>query len=148
VAALLTLLVGVNAIAHERLVTAAINPLIGIETQRMRVNVRYLSNTVEQFLVFAAGLLALSAYAGPRVIIAVAIVWIVNRWAFWIGYHRDPLLRVCGAVGILQSLVVLVYVAWRFGATLFGWPGGAVLVGTFLTIEVILLQPVLRFRAD
>jgi hypothetical protein len=148
VAALLTLLTGVIAIAHERLVTAAINPLAEIETQRMRVNARYLSNTVEQFLIFAAGLLALSAYAGPRVIVGVAIVWIVNRWAFWIGYHRHPLLRVYGALGILQSLIVLAYVTWRFGSDLFGWPGGAVLVGAFLIIEAILLRPVLRSRGD
>jgi hypothetical protein len=36
VAALLTLFVGANAIAHERLVTPAIDPLAGHETPRMR----------------------------------------------------------------------------------------------------------------
>jgi hypothetical protein len=143
-AALLTLFVGVNSIAHERLVSPAIDPLAGHETQRMRINARYLSNTVEQFLIFAAGLLALSAYAGARVIITAAIVWVLNRWAFWIGYHRNPLLRAYGAVGILQSLIILLYVSWRFGFEFFGWAGGAVLVGAFLLIEGILFGSLRR----
>src|SRR3954452_22001947 len=53
VAALLALVAGVEAVAHERLVTAAIDPLAGVETRRLRVNFRYLSNTVEQYIVFA-----------------------------------------------------------------------------------------------
>jgi len=92
IAALLTLVLGVEAVAHERLVTPAIDPLAGFETQRMRVNFRYLSNTVEQFIVFAAGLLALSAYASSRVLVIISIVWVLTRWAFWIGYHRSPLM--------------------------------------------------------
>lgn len=138
VAALVTLFAGVEAVAHERLVTRAIDPLAGFETHRMRVNLRYLSNTVEQFILFAAGLVALAAYASPRVLIIVAIVWIVMRWAFWIGYHVGPLLRGVGAPGILQSMIVLLYVAYRFGLDSYGQAAGIALVASFAIIEGLL----------
>jgi hypothetical protein len=142
IAALLTLVMGVEAIAHERLVTPAIDPLAGFETKRMRVNFRYLSNTVEQFIVFAAGLLALAHYAPPRLLVIVSIVWILARWAFWIGYHFSPLLRGLGAPGMLQSMIVLLYVAWRWGHDAYGAAAGIVLIVLFLGIEAFLFWAV------
>lgn len=144
VAALLTVFAGIEAIAHERFVTAAVNPLAGVETPRLRVNFRYLSNTVEQFIVFATGLLALAAYWSPRLLIIVAIVWVLARWAFWIGYHKDPLWRAIGAPGMLQSILVLLYVAWRFGRDSYGSAAGIALVIIFLVIEAILFWAVTR----
>jgi hypothetical protein len=135
---------GVEAIAHERLVTPAIDPLAGFETRRMRVNFRYLSNTVEQFIVFAVGLLALSAYASPRLLIIVTIVWTAARWAFWIGYHFSPLLRGIGAPGMLQSMIVLLYVAWRWGNDAYGEAAGIALIALFLAIEAFLFWAVKR----
>jgi MAPEG family len=143
VAALLTLLPGIEAIAHERLVTAAIDPLAGVETRRMRVNFRYLSNTLEQFVIFAAGLIGLAAYATPKLLIIVTIVWVLARWAFWIGYHRSPLARAIGAPGIAQSLLVLLYVAYRFGSDAYGRTAGIALVAIFAGIETILFWAVL-----
>jgi hypothetical protein len=144
IAALLTLVMGVEAIAHERLVTPAIDPLAGFETRRMRVNFRYLSNTVEQFIVFAAGLLALAAYISPRLLVIVTIVWIVTRWAFWIGYHFSPLLRGIGAPGMLQSMIVLLYVAWRWGNDAYGAAAGILLLAIFVAIEAFLFWAVKR----
>lgn len=135
---LLTLVLGVEAIAHERLVTPAIDPLKGFETPRMRVNFRYLSNTVEQFIVFACGLLALSIYVAPRLLVIVTIVWVLARWAFWIGYHRSPLLRGLGAPGMIQSMAVLLYVAYRFGTDAYGSAAGIALLLTFAMIEAFL----------
>lgn len=143
IAALLALVPGVEAIAHERLVTAAIDPLAGVETHRMRVNFRYLSNTVEQFIVFAAGLLALSAFAPPRILVIVTIVWVLARWAFWVGYHKSPLLRGLGAPGMLQSMIVLLYDAYRFG-TGYGDGVGIALLVIFFAIEGILFWAVTR----
>lgn len=142
IAALLTLVMGVEAIVHERLVTPAIDPLAGFETRRMRVNFRYLSNTVEQFIVFGAGLLALSAYAPSRILVIVSIVWILARWAFWIGYHFSPLLRGFGAPGMLQSMVVLLYVAWRWGNDAYGAAAGVLLIAIFVGIEAFLFWAV------
>jgi len=144
VAALLALLPGIEAIAHERFVTSAVNPLAGVETPRLRVNFRYLSNTVEQFLVFAAGLLALAAYWPPRLLIIATIVWVLARWAFWIGYHKDPLWRAVGAPGMLQSLLLLLYAAYRFGSDAYGTGAGIALVVTFAVIEAILTWSVTR----
>jgi hypothetical protein len=144
VAALLTLVMGVEAIAHERLVTPAIDPLAGFETRRMRVNFHYLSNTVEQFIVFAAGLLALSAYVSPRLMVIVTIVWIAARRAFWIGYHLSPLLRGLGAPGMLQSMIVLLYVAWRWGNDAYGAAAGILLIALFSAIEAFLFWAVKR----
>jgi hypothetical protein len=144
VAALLTLLAGIEAVAHERLVTAAIDPLAGVETRRMRVNLRYLSNTVEQLMVFAVGLLGLAAYSSPKLLIIVTIVWVLARWAFWIGYHKSSLLRAIGAPGMMQSLLVLLYVAYRFGTENYGQTTGLLLLAIFATIEAILYWAVLR----
>src|SRR5437879_4369223 len=47
-AVLLCLVTGVEAVAHERLVSPAFDPLSGFETRRLRVNQRYLQNTLEQ----------------------------------------------------------------------------------------------------
>ena len=138
-AVLFTLVLGVEAIAHERLVTPAIDPLTGYETRRMRVNQRYLQNTLEQSVVFAAGLLLLAAQiddgAGMRALVAATAVWVLARWAFWIGYHRSALHRGWGAVGVLQSMLILLYGAYRFGESYFGIAGGLAPVLLFLAIE-------------
>src|SRR5688500_4491938 len=59
-AVLFTLVLGVEAVAHERLVSPAFDPLAGHETRRLRVNQRYLQNTLEQTVVFFVGLLGLA----------------------------------------------------------------------------------------
>lgn len=144
IAALLTLVAGVEAVAHERLVTAAIDPLAGVETPRLRVNFRYLSNTVEQFIVYAAGLVGLALYASAKIVIVVSIVWVVMRWAFWIGYHKSPLLRGLGAPGMLQSMIVLLYVGYRFGSDAYGIGAGIAVLVIFAVIEAILFWAVMR----
>jgi hypothetical protein len=144
IAGLLTLVAGVEAIAHERLVTAAIDPLAGVETRRLRVNFRYLSNTVEQFIVYAVGLVGLALYASSQVLIIVTIVWVLMRWAFWVGYHRSPLLRGLGAPGMLQSMIVLLYVSYRFGNDAYGQAAGIALLVVFALIEAILFWAVKR----
>jgi hypothetical protein len=143
-AALLALMAGVEAVAHERLVTPAIDPLAGFESRRMKVNFRYLSNTVEQFIVFAAGLLALAWYAPPKILIIVTIIWVLARWAFWVGYHRGPLHRGIGAPGMMQSILVLLYVAYKFGSDAYGPAAGLGLVVLFGLIEAVLFWAVLK----
>ena len=144
VAALFSVVAGVEAVAHERLFTAAIDALAGVETKRMRVNFRFLSNTVEQYVVFAAGLLALSLYASAKILVIVTMVWVLARWAFWIGYHRSPLLRGVGAPGMLQSMIVLLYVAYRFGTDSYASAAGIALVAAFAILEAILFWGVTR----
>jgi hypothetical protein len=139
VAALFCLAAGVEAVAHERLASPAIDPLGGYETRRLRVNQRYLQNTLEQFVLYAVGLCGLAVYvARPGPVLATTVVWIAARAAFWIGYHRSSAERGYGAPGLALSLIVLLYVAARFGFELGGIFGAAVPIVLFLAIEAML----------
>jgi hypothetical protein len=141
-ATLFCLVTGVESIAHERLQSAAFDPLAGHETRRLRVNLRYLQNTLEQIFVFAVGLFGLAAYmtngAAMRAVVATTIIWILNRFAFWIGYHRSAAMRALGAPSMAVSLIVLLYVTDRIGHDLAGTAGSVLLIGLYLVIEAIL----------
>jgi hypothetical protein len=52
IAVLFCFLTGIEAVAHERLRSPAIDPLSGYETRRLTINLRYLQNTFEQLVVF------------------------------------------------------------------------------------------------
>jgi uncharacterized MAPEG superfamily protein len=143
VATLFCLVAGVEAVAHERLQSPAFDPLAGHRTRRLDVNLRYLQNTLEQTVVFAAALFGLAAYSpgeAIRAVEATTIVWVVSRYAFWLGYHRSAALRALGAPGMALTLVVLVYVAARFGGERAGSVGAAAAVGAFLLLEAILFR--------
>jgi O-antigen/teichoic acid export membrane protein len=90
-AVLFCLVTGVEAVAHERLSSPAFDPLSGFETRRLRVNQRYLQNTLEQILVFVAGLFGLAVYSpdgsAMRAVLATTVVWILARFAF---SNREP----------------------------------------------------------
>lgn len=139
VAALFCLATGVEAVAHERLQSPAIDPLGGYATRRLRVNQHYLQNTLEQFVLYAVGLCGLAVYsvhAGP--VAATTVVWMVARFAFWIGYHRGTAQRAYGAPGFALTLIVLLYDCARFGLDLAGPVGAVVVILLFLAIEAVL----------
>ena len=144
VAILFSLVLGIEAVAHERLQTAAFDPLAGHEPRRLRVNQRFLQNTLEQFVVFAVGLFGLAAYSNEpgemRAVLATTIVWILARLSFWIGYHRSAALRGIGAPGVMVSMLVLLYVVFRISNDVAGYAGAAVVLGAFLAIEVVLFR--------
>lgn len=154
-AVLFCLVTGVEAVAHERLGSPAFDPLSGYETRRLKINLRYLQNTLEQTVIFTAALFGLAAYStggsAMRAVMATAVVWVLARFAFWIGYHRSAAMRSLGAPGVALSLIVLSYVAARIG---FEWGGvaGAVLpVAIFLAIESFLFwatRPLPPERSD
>jgi hypothetical protein len=141
-ATLFTLVAGVEAIAHERLQSTAFDPLAGHETRRLRVNLRFLQNTLEQIVIFAVGLFGLAAYMtsgeAMRAVVATTVVWVLNRYAFWIGYHRSAAMRGLGAPSMAIGLVVLLYVVARIGGDLAGTAGAAVAVALFLAVEAVL----------
>lgn len=141
-AVLFCLVTGVEAVAHERLSSPAFDPLSGFETRRLRVNQRYLQNTLEQILVFAAGLFGLAAYSpdgsAMRAVLATTVVWVLARFAFWIGYHRSAAMRGLGAPGMALGMIVLLYVAGRIGYEIGGFIGAAVPLAAFLAIEACL----------
>ncbi|MBV8681309.1 MAG: hypothetical protein JO111_00440 [Caulobacteraceae bacterium] len=151
-AVLFCLVTGVEAVAHERLSTPAFDPLSGFQTRRLRVNQRYLQNTLEQTVVFAAALFGLAAYcrtgAAMRAVLASTVVWVLARFAFWLGYHRSAALRGLGAPGMAMSMIILLYVVARFGYDLAGAPGAIAPVAAFLAIEAALFRMTLPQGRD
>lgn len=139
VATLFCFVAGVEAVAHERLQSAAFNPLEGHRSKRLAVNLRYLQNTLEQTLVLAVALLGMAVYAvDQRAIAATAAVWIVGRFAFWIGYHQSAAMRGLGAPGLVAAMVALLYVVWRVGCDVAGPAGGWGLMAAFGALEAVL----------
>lgn len=151
-ATFLCLLTGIEAVAHERLFTPAINPLAGRESPRLRINLRYLQNTLEQWAILVPALLLLAWYAEDggqlRAVTASAVVWIALRFVFWIGYHHSPEMRTPGLVGMAMSMLVLAYGVARFGHDLAGWPGAATPLLIFAGIEAYLVYMSLRAGAE
>ena len=141
-AVLFTLVLGVEAVAHERLSSPAFDPLSGFETRRLRVNKQYLQNTLEQTVVLAVTVLGMAAFATGgaemREVGATLVVWVLGRWAFWIGYHRSAAMRGLGAAGMALTMILLVIVVARFGGELAGPVGAAAPVALFLAIEALL----------
>lgn len=144
IAVLFTLVMGVEAVAHERLQSAAFDPLAGHQTRRLQVNLRYLQNTLEQFIAFAVGLFGLAAYmtdgSAMRSVLATTVVWVLGRLGFWIGYHRSAAMRGIGAPGVIVSLLVLLYVCGRIGNDIAGPAGIAAVLGSFFAFEAILFR--------
>jgi hypothetical protein len=143
VAILFCFVTGIEAVAHERLRSPAIDPLSGYETHRMRINLRYLQNTLEQLVLFMPGLLGLAVYCSGggamRAVAATTAVWIAARIAFWIGYHRGSAQRGVGAPGMMLSMLVLLYVCARFGFELAGTFGAIMPIALFGGAEAVLV---------
>ena len=118
VAVLFTLVMGVEAVAHERLGSPAFDPLARFETRRLKVNERYLQNTLEQTVAFAAA------------------------------HHRSAAMRGLGAPGMALSMIVLVYVTARVAEEIAGRVGIVVLVAAFLGFEALLFWTTRRRLQD
>ncbi|HET9638007.1 MAG TPA: MAPEG family protein [Allosphingosinicella sp.] len=97
--AALPLFAMVAAVGNARFASGAIDPTLGNEDRTMVVNGRVADNTTQQLLLFACGLLGLAASLEPEwmgVVRAAAIVFVVFRIVFWIGYRIHPLYRAPG----------------------------------------------------
>lgn len=152
VAVLFCFATGIDAVAHERLQSPAFDPLQGHETHRMRINLRYLQNTLEQTVLFVVSLFGLAAYSpggeAMRAVEATAIVWVLARLAFWIGYHRSAAMRGLGAAGLALTPIVLIYVAARVGFDIAGTAGAVVVLAAFLLFEAVLFRTTRARDAD
>lgn len=115
--AALPLLVGIIVVGNDRFLSEAIDPTLHKESPATQINGRVVENTLQQYVLFLVGTLALCTVLAPAdmaVIPAAVTVFVVARLAFWIGYRIDPLYRAFGmaATGYL-NLAILSYVAWR-----------------------------------
>jgi amino acid permease len=115
--AVLPLLIGIIAVGNNRFLSAAIDPTLRKEDRGTQINARVVENTLQQFLLFLVGTLALAVNLTAeqmRAIPAVTVVFIAARIAFWIGYRIHPLYRAFGmaATGYL-NVGLLVFALWK-----------------------------------
>lgn len=108
----LPLLIGIIAIAFQRLDPRNV---IG---QKLRtdtpadINKRYIANTIEQMLLFFVVHAAMIYYMPKEDTISLILLsslFIAGRLIFWIGYHRDKFMRALG-FGITFYPIVGAYV--------------------------------------
>ena len=93
------LLVMIATVGNSRFASEAIDPTLGRESRRLVVDARSVDNTTQQFLLFLGGSLALAANLTAErlpIVGAAAIVFVVARFAFWIGYRIKPAYRAFG----------------------------------------------------
>jgi hypothetical protein len=99
VVAALPLVFMLGAVGNARFASEAIDPTVGKESQQMVVDGRVADNTLQQFLLFLVGMLALSVSLPAdrlNILAAVSITFVIVRVAFWIGYRINPLYRAFG----------------------------------------------------
>jgi uncharacterized MAPEG superfamily protein len=142
-ATLFCLVLGIEAVSYERLGTSVVTALGDGESLRLRINQRYLQQTMEQMLVFVPSLLMLAIYCDSsesmRLVEVATIMWMGSRLVYWLNYHQDMQTRVPYTIGMLQNLLILLYCCTRFGYELSGMTGAVLVVGVFVSIEVYLL---------
>lgn len=94
------LLLGILVLGRGRFGNPAEDPTAcEASTQRMKVNIRYLSNTHEQFTLFLINMMGLALLlpaAWLTLLPIYASLFVMGRCAFWVGYHVNPLYRATG----------------------------------------------------
>lgn len=99
VVAILPLFVMIATVGNSRFLSDAIDPLKHKESKEMEVDAHVVDNTLQQNFVFFVGTLALASVIPPacaNVLVAVTIVFVIARLAFWLGYRVNPLYRAPG----------------------------------------------------
>jgi uncharacterized MAPEG superfamily protein len=101
-------------IGNSRFLSDAIDPTRRAESASMDIDGRVADNTLQQNFVFAVASLALSTIVSLnhlQVVWACAIVFVVARVVFWIGYRINPLYRAPGMSGTAYlNLGMILYI--------------------------------------
>ena len=104
-------------IGNSRFLTNAIDPTRQAESKLLDINRRAALNTLEQTFGFVVASLALSTLVPLhllQVVWACAIVFVVARIAFWLGYRKHPLYRAPGmSATVYMNLAMIGYVLFR-----------------------------------
>ena len=115
--AALPLFLMIAAVGNARFLSEAIDPTRGAEDRKTVINGRVADNTLQQFALFFAGSLGLAASLPPErinLIGAAAIVFVVCRILFWIGYRIHPLYRAFGmAATMYLNIGILAWAGWN-----------------------------------
>lgn len=117
VVALLPLFVMIITIGNSRFMSEAIDPTRHAESRAMEIDGRVADNTLQQTAVFAVTSLALSTIVPLdrlQAVWACAIVFVLARAAFWVGYRIAPLYRAPGfAATAYLNFGMIVYVLYH-----------------------------------
>lgn len=115
--AALPLLVMLAAVANSRFFSEAIDPTKRAESRSMEIDGRVADNTLQQNFLFAVASLALSTVVKLphlQIVWACAIVFVVARVCFWLGYRLNPLYRAPGmSATAYLNLGIIAYVLFR-----------------------------------
>ncbi len=115
--ALLPLFVMIAAVGNSRFQSEAIDPTRHAESQAMQIDGRVVENTLQQNFLFAIASLALSTVVPVQdlqILWALAIVFVIARTGFWIGYRINPLYRAPGmSATAYMNLGMIAYVLFR-----------------------------------
>ncbi|KIY93086.1 hypothetical protein MNEG_14878, partial [Monoraphidium neglectum] len=115
-ASALPLLAGVVLVGNARFLGPGIDPLTHPTggNARFAVYTRYLSNTLEQYVLHAAATAGLAAWGLCPHAAAAAAWFVAARMAFLVGYLAHPVLRGAGfAATVYPTAASLAYCAWR-----------------------------------
>jgi len=119
-AAALPLALAIASVGNGRFNSEAIDPTAGKESHTMVINGRVVDNSVQQYLLFAVASLAVAAGArGDQlgIVAAGAIIFVIARFVFWIGYRIRPVYRAAGFASTFYLNIVLfgyaLWLAWR-----------------------------------
>jgi hypothetical protein len=113
--AILPLFLAIGAVGNARFGSEAIDPLAGKESRAMVINGRVVDNTLQQYMLFLLATLSLVASGGDLALVkAAAVIFVVARFAFWIGYRIHPLYRAFGMSSTAYlSLALFAVAIWR-----------------------------------
>src|SRR5262245_59095142 len=115
--ALLPFFIMLITIGNSRFLSEAIDPTLRAESGPMQIDGRVADNTLQQNFVFAVASLALSATVPLhhlQVVWACAIVFVVARFVFVLGYRINPLYRAPGmSATAYMNLGMILYVLFR-----------------------------------
>jgi hypothetical protein len=117
IVALIPLFVMFVAIGNSRFLSEAIDPTRRAESRSIEIDGRVADNTLQQNFVFTVASLALSTVVPLhllQVVWACAIVFVVARAIFWLGYRINPLYRAPGmSATAYMNLGIILYVLFR-----------------------------------
>jgi uncharacterized membrane protein YecN with MAPEG domain len=100
-------------IAAARFVEGSHNPLLGADSERLRIQCRVMQNTLEQLVWFALCLVPLATYLQPaqaRLIPIVCTFFALARFVYWWGYLRRGTLGRAPGVQLTYSLNIALLV--------------------------------------
>ena len=115
--ALVPLFIMFITVGNERFLSEAIDPTRHAESAKMEINGRVADNTLQQNFLFFVASLALSTivpFQYLQIIWACAIVFVVARCIFWLGYRINPLYRALGmSATAYMDLGIILYVLYH-----------------------------------